>query len=171
VHPIYLRLILNIFQFCVQGRFTPAHPGISWKCIRGRFTPGISWKCFGMQYFTLPHSFRRTPLESSNVTSSHLLDSTRLRRTPVDSTGLQRTPADSSGLQWTPADSSGLQWTPLDSGGLHWRWSYHVTYILYHMTCICACINLTSKSSFIYKQYKFIIIVTTEIFYTCNILY
>ena len=67
------------------------------------------------QYFTLPHTLRRSPPDSSGLQFVTRMSHTGVRWTPVDSAGLQYV---FDGLRWTPPDSSGLQWTPVDSGGL-----------------------------------------------------
>src|SRR5882762_8726175 len=91
-----------------------------------------------VQYFTLPHRLRRspldsiylqwTPLESAGLQFVTRMSHTGVRRTPADYCELWWTPADSSKLQRTPADycvfwwtlpdSSRFQRTPADSGGL-----------------------------------------------------
>ena len=60
------------------------------------------------QYFTVPHRFQWTPLDSSGFLG---IPVDWVHWSPVESTKVHWIPQESTGVQWTQGDSRGLQWT------------------------------------------------------------
>src|SRR6266508_1840151 len=77
------------------------------------------------QYFTVPHAFQSTPLDScgfqwtspSQSTGIHLSpqESTSVHWIPCQSTGFHLSPPDSTSVHWSPSQSTGFQLSPPDS--------------------------------------------------------
>ena len=71
------------------------------------------------QYFTVPHAFQSTPLDSCGFQWTSPSQSTGIHLSPQDSLSVHRNPPQSTGIHLSPQESTSVHRIPSQSTGIH----------------------------------------------------